>query len=299
MSNEFGQARRARQYKIWTLLLATAVAGAMLGFGRFADDNQRDIEFARAKPGFLPAEWVMMIELVALPLMIAAAARAKRLRPLLASGETMIWLGGICLLIAGVYRVRIYHHVTYLTDYGKLTEFVAKPSISDLPTLLFAWPMVYGAIAVATSFLAIMGSTGLAFRWRWIAPALCLVCVTVAPFAMNSWAVKWEADSSWLMLFVVPCLALGAVLATLEFVRASDRKIAWMNLIAGLLLLPTLCLLLLASLYPPYRYEFALTLKDFLHILGQGFPLLALGDLLLLLGSITMLCTRKDSGSIR
>lgn len=241
----------------------------------------------------------MMVELAVPAVMIAAAARAGRLRFLLSSGETMIWLGGICLLIAGLYRVRHYHRATYLSDYGMLTEFATKPSIADLPKLLFAWPMVYGAIAVGTSYLAIKGSTSRAYRWRWLAPAFFLVGVTGAPFVLNRWAVKWDPDSSWLMLFFVPCLALAAMVPALFLVGDSNRKIAWINLIAGLFLAPTVYLLFVAAIYPPYDDDFALAVTEILHILGQGFALLVLGNLLLVVGSITILCTRKGLASTR
>ena len=295
MHSESGQTRQGRQYKMWALLLATGIAGALLGYGRFMGDHRIYLHLVRADSSFLPAEWVMTIEAATLALMVAAAVKAQRPGLLLASGETVIWLAGACLLIGGLYRVPHYPRVVDLSDYGMLTRYLIKPSVSDLPKLLFAWPIFYGAIAVATSFMAVLRPTGLAIRWRWVVPALFLVCVTATPLALNSWPVKWDAESNWLMRFGVPGLALAAVAATLVFVGDSNRKLQWINLIAGLLLLRSFVPMSFAYI-PVSLGGRSMTLGHVIYWMDQGYPILALGDLLLLVGSTTMLLTRKGGG---
>jgi hypothetical protein len=304
MQNESEQTPRAGQYKVWALLVATAVAAALLAYGRFMGDYRWELQLARTEPGALPAEWVMVIEGAVLALMIAAAARRRRIRLLFASAETMIWLAGVCLLTASLYHYPANLQPAHLTNHEflipsvfrrsiaslPLVPFLIKLLIARLPILIFGWPMVYGAIAMVTSFVHIMGWKGPAVLWRWTLPALILVFATGVQMALTFWLVKPADGSNRLMLCALPCLVLAAVVATIGFVRDPSRKIQCINLIAGLLLL--------RAFYPQYnRYEVALTFIETLRFTGQGYPLLVLGDLLLLAGSMTMLCTRKGMGS--
>ena len=292
MHGEPGTTPRAGQYKLWSLLAATAVVAVLLAFGRLADEYRSVLGLVAAKPGALPAEWAIVIEAAVLALMISAAARAGRFRALFASAETMIWLGGVCLFTAGFYRYPYGLQASYLSEYGMVTQYLSNPIPPRLPMLICAWYMGYGAIAVAASFMAIMGWTGWAIRWRWIVAALYLACVTAAQMAMSFWPVKWGSEPSQMMLFAVSRVALAAVVVTLVFVRDSSQMIQWLNLIAGSLLL--------RALYPQYNaYGAALTLTEVLRFTGQGYPLLVVGDLLLLIGSISMLCTRRGLASTR
>ena len=268
-------------------MTATLIVGVLLACGRWAGANQQALDLALANPKFLPAEWALAIEAGVLALMIGAAARARRLRGLLASRETLTWLGGICLLTAGFFR---YNYVIWgagMSMYGTLTSYLANPSISSLPVLLFAWAMVYGAIALATSFLAIMNWTRSSLRWQWIVLGVFLGSVTADELALSFSYPAWGPHSSWLRMFVVPFSVLAALVATLGFVRNPKRKISWMNLIAAFSILP--------AAFPGLTINgVPVPLSELLPSMGPGYVLLVLGDLLVLVGSIALLLSKKQ-----
>ena len=146
--------------------------------------------------------------------MVAAVIRADQVDALFSSKETLTWLGGICLLTAGLYHD---HHNRResgsgagVNGYGTLTEFLRIPSLSLLPLLLSIWPMVYGVIACLTSFTRVMGWQRPFLRWRWVLHALFLVTVTASWMIRVLWPGNLNYDWGWLggSFVVLPTLMI-------------------------------------------------------------------------------------------
>ena len=281
------QAVRIKQLKVWTLMAATLVVGVLLAFGRWAGEYRTQMGLSYVAWGAFPVSWVLVIEYGVLITMVAAIIRAGRVDELFSSTETLTWLGAICVFTAGLYHDRYGHRAppiwgTSVNGYGTFTEFLRRPLLAYLPLLLSVWPMAYGAIAVAVSFVTVMGWKSRFLRWQWILPALFLVTVTSTWIVFVLWPWNVAFDPSWLAgsLIVLPVL-----MVTLVLVRDAKYKIHWINLIAAVWLLTALSPRFGAVGGPVV----VISLKESLRWMGYGYLLLVLGDLLVLGGSAVAL----------
>jgi hypothetical protein len=279
MNKQPEQSSRSKQVKVWAVMAATLIFGVLLAFGRWASDDPTLMGFGNVAWRAFPAGWVLAIEYGVIVSMVWALIRAGRIDSLLSSPETLTWLGGIGLFTSGLYHNPSGWAAVWafsVNGYGSLTEFLRKPSQDHLPRLLSAWPMVYGTIATATSFVTIMGWNRRFLRWRWILPALFLVTVPSTWITLVLWPWNLRGDSRWLAgsLVVLPVLVI-----TLVLVRNPERKILWMNLIASTWLA--------TALFPRLDMgAIVLPLSEAVARMHQGYRILVLGDLLIVVGSL-------------
>ena len=270
---------RSQQFRVWTLMTATLVVGVLLAFGRWAGEERINMGLGQVATDALPTWWVLAIEYGVLVAMVTALIRAERVDEFFASTETLIWLGGVCLFTAGLY----HHHWSRgawdgsVNGYGTFTEYLGKPSLVDLPLLLSAWPMAYGAIVVFASFMVVLGWKQSLVRWRWVLPAVYLGAVSLSwiLFVLGPWNLKHA--SRWLAgsLFILPALVI-----TVAVVRDPVRKSHWTNLIAAIWLLAALA-------YPWIEHGLVpVSVSRVLITIGHGYKMLVLGALLILAGSI-------------
>jgi hypothetical protein len=290
MNKQSGQSSRAKQFKVWTVMVATLVFGVLLAFGRWASDDLTQMGFGHVAWKAFPAGWVLAIEYGLIVVMVVTLIRADRIDSLLSSPETLTWLGGIGLFTAGLYHNPSSWAAVWavsVNGYGSLTEFMRMPSLFRLPLLLSAWPMVYGMFATATSFAAVMGWKRPIFRWRWIVPALFLFTVTSTWIALAFLVGNLQDDSIWLAasLVVFPALAVALVL-----VRDPERKVHWMDFIASAWLA--------TALFPPVGIGVSLLpISEAFERMHHGYRILVLGDLLILSGSFAALFSRNNEDS--
>jgi hypothetical protein len=265
----------------------TLVVGLLLGFGRWA--SEQPTTFGHAARGALPVSWVLTIEYGLVVLMVAAVIHADQVDTFLASGETLTWLGGFALFTAGLFHDSDFggYGVWGLSikGYGTLTRFLYKPSLEYLPRLLSVWPMAWAAIVVTTAFPSIMGWARPLLRWRWILHALFLSIVTAGWIAVVAQDWGWLQNSAWLSGSVVVLLIMIFALAT---IRDHECKSHCMTLIASLWIA--------TGLYPQLdRGWYVLSIGDVLDKMDYGFKTLALGDVLIIAGSLAGLCAKRDS----
>ncbi|MFI5459413.1 MAG: hypothetical protein ACHRXM_28650 [Isosphaerales bacterium] len=288
MGSESTPLLRSGQFRLRALLAATAVAGVLLALGRWAGSNREALELARASPGALPTEWALVLEAMALALMIAFAAGRHRLRSLFFSKESMTLLGGVSMLTSGFFRYMYGPWAVNLSLYEFLTWNL---SLSGLPMLLSASPMVYGAITAALSTTAIVAERTTVCRWRWTLAALFLGIVALAEVALLWWPGAWWPDlSTWITALVMNCLVLASLAATVGLVRDGDRKIRLMNLFVAALII--------RYLIPSATINgVAIPLSDLLRSMGPGYWLLALGAVLILINSIALLWSTRGTRS--
>jgi hypothetical protein len=265
-------------------MAATLVVGVLLAFGRWAGHERMFMGFVYVAPGAVPASWVLAIEYGLLISMVAAVIRADRVDAMLSSAETLTWLGGICLFTAGLYHDHYRYGRTSIwggsvNGYGTFTSFVSKPLLEDVPFLLTAWPMAYGAVVMTTSFIQMMGWKRPIMRWRWTLHAIVLVSVTTLWILLVLWPWNFEDNSRWPVgsLVVLPTLVL-----TLALMRGPDRKISSMNLIAAVCLLTALVPRLDGS-------PVSTLLTQAFDWMDYGVWILIIGGLLVLGGSIASL----------
>ena len=271
-----------KQLKVWTLMAATLVVGILIAFGRWAGANRTALDLALAAPNSLPAEWALAIEAGVLAWMIAAAVRARRLRRLLASRESLIWLGAVFLLTAGFFRYQTGIWGANMSMYGMLSAYVATPSISGLPLLLFTREMPYGAIALVRSFSVISNGTRSSVRRCWIILALFLVVMTVGELSLSFLHAAPGPQSSWLGLYVIPFSILAALATTVVFTHNPDRKLQLINLITAVSILP--------AAFPGITVNgVPAPISQVFPSLGPGYALLVLGEVLILVGSLALL----------
>ena len=291
MNKPSQQSVRIKQFKVWTVMAATFILGLLLAFGRWASDDPTLMGFTPVAWNAFPVGWILAIEYGLIVSMVAAVIRADRVDSLFSSAETLTWLGGIALFTAGLYHdngIRskfpwvIRSDVVWggtVNGYGTITHVLSRASLDALPSLLSAWPMAYGLIAAATSFVTIMGWKRPFLLWRWILHALFLVAVTAAFIAVV--IGNWNAlkKPNWLdgSVVVLPILVVSLVV-----VRDPARKIQWMNLIAAAWLA--------TALFPQLDLGgVVLPISEGLARMQHGFRILVLGDLLLLGGSLAAL----------
>ena len=104
----------------------------------------------------------------------------------------------------------------------------------------------------------------------------------------NLWPRNTRGDSRWLGgSFIV----LPALVVALSFVRDPERKLQWMNLIA--------IVWITTAFFARYQGKspFVGTLKGALAPMTDG-SMLVLGNLLILVGSVSMLLARKENGYV-
>ncbi len=298
MSSRVARVVGSKQFKVWALMATTLVVGVLLGFGRWAEGEQRLMGFGDVVWGSFPASWLLVIEYGVLVTMVAGVIKADRVDALFSSKETLVWLGGICLFTAGLYHDhygRSWSDVwgSSVNGYGSFTVFLRNPSFDRLPLLLSVWPMAYGGIVAATSFMAVMGSKRTLVRCRWILNAVFLFALTLAWFARLLWPVNLKYESSWLTcsLGVLPLLVI-----TLALARNSDRKIHWINVIAAVWLLTALFPQF--TLFPQFSgpTPLPISMSDAFLWMGYGYRMLLMGDLLILGGSTALLLSKNESG---
>jgi hypothetical protein len=297
------RSRRAKQFKVWSLMATTLIVGLLLWFGRWSSDPQLPMEFGRVAWGAFPAGWLLAIEYGVLCVMVAAIIHADRIDPFFASPETLIWLAGIGLFTAGLYHDNFYPRFFgfsaatgenrriwggSINGYGTVTEFWYKPSLSVIPQLLAVWPMIYGAIAVMISFVTIMGSKRAIFRWRWVLPALFLVTVSATWMVLCAMGTAPVTDSIWRVSSFLVC---PAVLLSIVFVRDHERKILWMNLIAAL----WISVALIPNLNGVGAQHVIELARQFM---GHGYRMIVLADLMIVGGSLILLFP-KASAALR
>ncbi len=269
-------------------MAGTFVVGALLAFGRWASEDPA-MHLGHVAWNALPAGWVLSIEYGLIVLMVVLVIRGDRVDELLSSKETLTWLGGI-----GLFTAALYHDPDFRSSvvwggsvhgYGTFTEFLRRSSFDSLPRLLSAWPMVYGLIAMTTSFVTIMGWKQRVLRWRWILHVLLLLAMTLSWFMLVIWPWNQGNESTWLAgSFVV----LPVLLVTLGVVSDPERKIHWMNLIASGWLA--------TALFPQFDVgRVVLPMSEALARMDHGYRILVLGDLLVLVGSLASLLTSDSS----
>jgi hypothetical protein len=282
MDPQSAPSSRSKQLKVWALMAATLVVGALLAFGRWSSDEPA-MRFGHVAWKAFPAGWVLSIEYGLIVLMVVLVIRGDRVDALLSSKETLTWLGGI-----GLFTAALYHDAGFRSSmvwgasvhgYGTFTEFLRRSSFAHLPGLLSAWPMVYGLIAMTTSFVAIMGWHRRFLRWRWILHVLLIFAVTLSWFMLVIWQGNQGIESRWLAGSLV---VLPAVVVTFAVMSDPERKIQWMNLIASVWLA--------TALFPQFDVGgVVLPMSEALARMDHGYKILVLGDLLVLVGSVASL----------
>jgi hypothetical protein len=286
MNKPAEQTARAKQFKVWTVMVATLILGLLLAFGRWANEERDLMRFGGVAWQAFPAGWVLAIEYGAIVLMVAALIRADRIDSFFSASETLTWLGGIGLFTAGLYHDPwrwLGGWAASVNGYGSFTEFLRMPSLSRLPRLLAVWPMAYGMIATATSFVTVIGWRQAFWRWRWALHALFLDTVTLTWIMLVLWPWNLQGDSRWLAGSIV---VLPVSVAVLVSVRDAERKIHWMNLIASFWLA--------TALLPPSRVRgVVMPLSEAFAQMHHGYVLLILGDLLILSGVLAALSASK------
>jgi hypothetical protein len=279
MDSESTPLLRAGQSRLRALLAATAFMAVLLAIGRWAGPNREALDLAVASPGALPAEWVLVLEAMALAWIIAFAVRRHRLRALLFSWDAMTFLGGISMLTSGFFR-----YITFFaSNFGLYTLVTISLPASDPLGLLTAWPMAYGAIAAGLSASTIIAERAAARRWRWTVAALFLGFVAVTTLALLWWPTASQPDrSAWITALITYSLVLASLAATARLARAGDRKIPLINLIAAASILPALIMSVMDK-------DKAVPLSNVLRSMGPGYWLLLFGVLLILISSIVLL----------
>jgi hypothetical protein len=290
MAIEPEQSARSKQLKVWALMTATLVVGLLLAFGRWASDVRTPIGFGHVERGSLPAGWVLAIEYGMVVLMVSAVTRADRVGAFFSCAETLTWLGGIGLFTAGLYHDG--HHMGRgwagsINGYGTFTDFLRKPLLARLPLLLSIWPMAYSLIVVPTSFVAIMGWKRPFLHWRWALHVAFLGAVTVTSIVFVLWPWNMRYQWRWLdgSLVVLPVMVVAVI-----FVRDPDRKRHWTNLIAAAWLA--------TALIPGFLNVVNMVFLNYVHWVDLVFHPLILGDLLILVGSISELRWRSSPYSL-
>ena len=293
MVTETQQSERSKQIKVWTLMAATLILGVLLAFGRWASSEPMLIFVPVAWDAF-PAGWILTIEYGVIVFMVAAVVWADRVEALFSSPATLTLLGAIALFTAGLYHDHSFLRwggqrpeiwANGVNGYGSLTEFLVRPGMYALPHQLGAWPMAYGLVAIATSFVTVMGWTRPFLKWRWVLPAIFLVTITAAWIAFLRWQFTTVDDSKWLAgsLIVLPVL-----IVTLLVVPGHDRKTHCVNLIAASWLA--------SALFPQFELEgFVFPMSEALARMHQGYMILALGDFLILSGSLIVLLSSHST----
>jgi hypothetical protein len=303
---------RHRQYRLRTLLAATAVLAVIMALGRWAGEHRKALDLATPSPGALPTEWALSFETVVLALMIAVAAGQGRLCSLLFSKESLIYFGSIAVLTSGFFR----YSSGFLFDISLYLILTCCLLPFDVPTLLAAWPMAYAMIAMTVSYLTIMTGRANAFRYRWTIAGIFLGAVAVA---MPAFAFLLDAkrphQQNWTMFVSLPSLVLASLAATTLFGRDHCRRVDLVNIIATVWLLAILTLEVIEGardqpipLHAPGDAPIsqALTIEDtaaavadYFRTLGPGYWLLAFGALLILAGSVVGLWSARGDKSHR
>ncbi len=277
------------QYRLRALLAATAVAAVLLAIARWAGDHSEALHLAAHFPGSLPTEWALALEGIALTAMVAVAASRQRLGSLLLSKGTMVFIGGVSMLTCGFFR---YSNVAWGGTSSFYESLARVPSGSWLPVMLAAWPMPYGAVLACVSYPAIVGSgTKLGAGNGQCVLSSSQRLRPLRRVLLSSPAHGGRIVGRAVLLICTSCCVLVALSLTAKFARAGQRKLHAVNLIAAIWLLPKLLAV------PSTRTA---NLADILCSLEPGYWLLALGEVLITVGSLSiLLATQVSNGSVK
>jgi len=293
MGSESTPLLRTGQFRLRALLAATAVVGVLLAIARWAGANRHVRDLAGPGPGALPTQWALVVEAVALALLIAVAAGQHRLRLLFFSMEAMTFLGGVIMFTSGFFA---YVFRRWIPNHSLYGNFGWSVSPCGLLMLLSVWPMAFGAITTALSYVAIVAGRTSASRWRWTVTGLFLGGLAVAEMtlALRPSGLWWPDRSTWMTSLIVSDLVLASLAVIVGFVRDGDRKIRLMNLVAvaELIRFPLPGIMINGGAVPLTNVPWMRSWN-----FGPGYWLLWFGAVLILISSIALLWSTRGTRS--